>query len=158
MKYRVHNLYYWFGVGEGTLPLHHLISDFVLIRLNIFYGLVPPQREVALDLCPEPPTLSSSISRFYSPLTLLRPGGEGRRSAMVSVGGFVTESSASRGGSASRGRGRKRGTTDACSVLAPDGLCAGPFQQRDTMATRARQHRPPRKCRHVLRQDPGWFT
>jgi hypothetical protein len=24
----IYYLYYWFVVGEGTLPLHHLISDY----------------------------------------------------------------------------------------------------------------------------------
>jgi hypothetical protein len=25
---KTNHLYYWFAVGEGTLPLHHLISDY----------------------------------------------------------------------------------------------------------------------------------
>jgi hypothetical protein len=104
-------------------------------------------------------------SPFHSPLALFRPGGEGRRSAMAGAGGFITwafnamlkECSASRGGPASRGRARKRGTTDACSVLAPECMCAGPFQQRDTMATRARpsqRSRDPHHCRPHLKFQP----
>jgi hypothetical protein len=30
------NLYYWFGVGEGTLPLHHLTAQ------NTPYTYYPP--------------------------------------------------------------------------------------------------------------------
>jgi hypothetical protein len=36
------NLYYWFLVGEATLPLHHLISDFAPTRPGILQPL-PPQ-------------------------------------------------------------------------------------------------------------------
>jgi hypothetical protein len=27
IKKQNRNLYYWFAVGEGTLPLHHLVSQ-----------------------------------------------------------------------------------------------------------------------------------
>jgi hypothetical protein len=38
LDFLFHNLYYWFSVGEATLPLHHLISHFTLTRL-VFYPL-----------------------------------------------------------------------------------------------------------------------
>jgi hypothetical protein len=31
------HLYYWFSVGEATLPLHHLISDFTLALVKELY-------------------------------------------------------------------------------------------------------------------------
>jgi hypothetical protein len=35
-------LYYWFGVGEGTLQIHHLNSNFTPTRHGILLILPPP--------------------------------------------------------------------------------------------------------------------
>jgi hypothetical protein len=45
----MHNLlYYWFSVGEGTLPLHHLITNFTPARLDIIQPLPPPSYQPTL--------------------------------------------------------------------------------------------------------------
>jgi hypothetical protein len=36
-----HNFYYWFSVGEGTLLLHHLISDYAPAD-QPYYNRLPP--------------------------------------------------------------------------------------------------------------------
>jgi hypothetical protein len=35
-------LYYWFGVGEATLQIHHLNSQFTPARPDILQALPPP--------------------------------------------------------------------------------------------------------------------
>jgi hypothetical protein len=36
------SLYYWFGVGEGTLQIHHLTSQFTPATPDILQALPPP--------------------------------------------------------------------------------------------------------------------
>jgi hypothetical protein len=33
----INYLYYWFSVGEGTLPLHHLIFEITPDKKNLYY-------------------------------------------------------------------------------------------------------------------------
>jgi hypothetical protein len=39
-----HYLYYWFGVGEGTLEIHHLSSNFAPAKPKILQTLPPPSQ------------------------------------------------------------------------------------------------------------------
>jgi hypothetical protein len=36
------NFYYWFGVGEGTLQIHYLISEFTPMKIDMLQTLPPP--------------------------------------------------------------------------------------------------------------------
>jgi hypothetical protein len=54
------HLYYWFVVGEGTLPLHHLISYFTprkLKHITSFTTARQKNNELPNPIIPRPPPM-----------------------------------------------------------------------------------------------------